>query len=190
MRRVLSGVVAGLVLFCGISAEAQSLADVARKEADRRKTVAKPGKIYTNDSLKDDPSPTVPSARAADSAPTGTDAPAAGATPPGATSSSGPASSGAVPQTEAEWRKRVATARDSLSRLQTFSDALQTRVNALSADFVNRDDPAQREAVAADRRKALAELDRVKQEITQQQKELATIQEEARRANVPAGWVR
>ena len=48
----------------------------------------------------------------------------------------------------------------------------------------------QRDAVAADRQRALSELDRVKQEIEQHQEMIATIQEEARRAGVPAGWVR
>jgi ATP-dependent exoDNAse (exonuclease V) alpha subunit len=84
----------------------------------------------------------------------------------------------------------VATERDALSRAQIFAEALQSRINVLSADFVNRDDPAQRDVVAAERQKALAELDRVKQEIQQHQKAMTTIQDEARRAGVPAGWTR
>ena len=92
--------------------------------------------------------------------------------------------------TEADWRTRVAAARDALARARLFADALQTRINVLSADYVSRDDPAQREVVAADRQRALVELDRVTQEIQQQQKALAAIQDEARRAGVPAGWVR
>ena len=36
-------------------AGAQSLGDVARKEAERRKTVKAPGKTYTNDQLKAEP---------------------------------------------------------------------------------------------------------------------------------------
>lgn len=84
----------------------------------------------------------------------------------------------------------MATARGNLSRAETFQEALQSRINALSADFVNRDDPAQRAQIANERQKALAELDRVKQEIVQYQKEIGDIQEAARRAGVPAGWVR
>ena len=85
---------------------------------------------------------------------------------------------------------RVAAARDNLARAQTFQDALQARIAALSTDFVNRDDPAQRNQIAIDRQKALAELDRVRKDITQGQAELASIAEDARRAGVPAGWVR
>jgi hypothetical protein len=36
----------------------------------------------------------------------------------------------------------------------------------------------------------MSELDRVKREIADHQKAITTIQDEARRAGVPAGWVR
>ena len=76
-------------------------------------------------------------------------------------------------------------------RARRFSPKrLQSRINALTTDFVNRDDPAQRNAIAAERQKSLAELDRVKQEIVDQQKAISAIQDDARRAGVPAGWVR
>jgi hypothetical protein len=55
---------------------------------------------------------------------------------------------------------------------------------------VNTDDPAKRDMVAADRQKSLSELDRVRQEIQQHQKAITDVQDEARRAGVPAGWVR
>ena len=188
----------GLMLLCGAAAEGQSLADVARQEAERRKTIAAPGKLYTNESLRSEPPPSVPPAVAPDAGLAPADTPAAppaadaapGTTPDAAAPDATTPGAQPVPQTEAEWRKRAATARDTLARLQTFSEALQSRINALTADFVNRDDPAQRQLVAADREKALAELDRVKQEIAQQQKAIVDLQEEARRAGVPAGWVR
>ena len=170
----------GFMLLCAPAAQGQSLADVARQEAERRKAIAVPGKVYTNDSLRTEPQPSTPPAAApAPSAPP--------AETPAAPAAGAPA---ATPPTEADWRKKMAAARDSLARLQTFSEALQSRINVLSADFVNRDDPAQRNVVAADREKSLAELERVKQEIAQQQKALVALQDEARRTGVPAGWVR
>ena len=90
--------------------------------------------------------------------------------------------------TEEAWHKRITDTRDALSRSQIFAEALQSRINALTTDFVNRDDPVQRDAVAAERQKALSELERVKKEIADHQKAIVTIQEEARRAGVPAGW--
>ena len=82
------------------------------------------------------------------------------------------------------------SARDALQRSQVFAEALQSRVNSLSADFTSRDDPAQRAAVATDRQKTLAELARVKDDIGRQTKAIAGIQDEARKAGVPPGWVR
>jgi hypothetical protein len=145
------------------------------------------GKVYTNDSLDAEttpPAPAAPSspAAAAPAAPTPQTPGAAPATPPDAAAP--------VPKTEAEWRKRATGIREAISRAQIFAEALQSRVNALSTDYVNRDDPAQRDVVAGDRQKALAELDRVKQEIQSHQKALTALQDEARRAGVPSGWVR
>jgi hypothetical protein len=71
-----------------------------------------------------------------------------------------------------------------------FREALQTRINSLMTDFVNQDDPARRAVIGAQRQEALAEFDRLKQEITDGQKAIAAIQEEARRANAPPGWMR
>ena len=71
-----------------------------------------------------------------------------------------------------------------------FAEALQSRINALTTDFTSRDDPAQRAVIATDRQKALAELDRVKNDITKQTKAIADIQEEARKSNIPPGWLR
>jgi hypothetical protein len=179
------------VLVCAAAASAQSLADVARQEEERRKAVRSSGKVYTNDALR--PEPASPGTAAA-APPTPAAQPAAPAAPsadaPAAPKPDAPTAAGGAPKTEAEWRKRVAAERDALSRAQTFAEALQTRINVLSADFVNQDDPVKREAVAGERQKALAELDRVKQEIQQHQKAMTTIQDEARRAGVPAGWTR
>jgi hypothetical protein len=77
-----------------------------------------------------------------------------------------------------------------LQRTQIFMDSLQTRINSLTTDFVNRDDPAQRAKIETDRQQALAELERVKKELTDQQKAITAIEEEARRAGVPSGWLR
>jgi BMFP domain-containing protein YqiC len=84
----------------------------------------------------------------------------------------------------------MATARAVLARSRVLQDALQSRINALSTDFVSRDDPAQRAVIGLDRQRAVAELDRVKQETVEAQQAIANTQEEARKAGAPAGWVR
>jgi len=180
---------------------AQSLADVARAEEARRKAVKGQVKVYTNDTLKGAdggaappppspasvPSPATPSA----SAPAGTPTPGA-ASQPGAAAGSKPAAPGAKDgaRDEKYWRDRLASARDALNRSQTFADALQSQINALYTEFVNMSDPAQRSVIEQKRLAAIAEQDRVKADIPKQTKAIADIEDEARRANVPAGWLR
>jgi hypothetical protein len=168
---------------------------VARREEERRKALKGTGKVYTNDSLAAEGQPAPPASPAppvAAAAPASPAAPPSQTTPPepGPTTPAPSADAAAAPKSEGEWRKRAASVREALSRAQIFAEALQSRINALSTDFVNRDDPAQRDVVAAERQKALAELDRVKKEIQDHQKALTALQDEARRAGVPPGWVR
>ena len=173
--------IAAVVTIGSISAAgAQTLGDVARKEEARRKAVSKPGKTYTNDSLRgagDVGAAVVPPVPAAAAAPT----PAP---------ESKPQEPKDPKKEEAYWRERVSKARDGLERAKTFKDALQSRINSLSADFTSRDDPAQRSVIASDRQKALAELERVTKEIADFEKQLRDMEDEARKAGVPPGWVR
>jgi hypothetical protein len=190
-----AGVVVAVLLACDAAVVAQGLGDVAKREAERRKAVGTPGKVYTNDNLRTDAPPThapapTPQAATQPAEPAAQRAAGPGAQKAGSEGAGTAASPEPGPTTEDAWRKRITAARDALSRAQVFAEALQSRINALTTDFVNRDDPAQRNAIAAERQKAVAELDRVKQEIIDHQKAITTIQDEARRAGVPAGWVR
>ena len=81
-------------------------------------------------------------------------------------------------------------ARTELSRTQMFADSLQTKINSLKTDFVNRDNRVEREKIQQELNTALAELERLKKEVVAQQKAITGIEEEARRANVPSGWLR
>jgi hypothetical protein len=178
---VVVGLAVALAISAAASAAQKPLGEVARQEEARRKTVKAPSKVYTNDNLKADTSSPVPPAAAAGASP-------APSMPDASQPSAAPADSAA--KGEAFWKKRLADARTALDRAQSFADALQTRINSLSADFTSRDDPAQRAKVGSDRDKALAELDRVQKEVQDSTKAIAAIQEEARKAGVPAGWVR
>ncbi len=171
-----------LLVAAGTAVHAQSLGDVAKKEEVRRKTVKAPAKVYTNDDLHSEG--TAPPPAAAPAQPGAAAAPATAPQAPAAPATDEPK------KDEAYWKARIAKARDDLDRAKTFADALQSRINALTADFSARSDPAQRAVIGTDRNKALAELDRVKKEIDDHTKEIASIQDEARKANVPAGWVR
>jgi hypothetical protein len=193
MRRVIA-VAAALHLAIAAMASAQSatppsssrpLADVAKQEEARRKAVKKPAKVYTNDDLRTDISPGVaPPPTAADAAPSNTSP--SNMTPAAPSAETAPAGV----RDQAYWQGRIAAAREQLQRSQIFADSLQSRINALTTDFVNRDDPVQKARIEQDRKTALAELERVRKEIQDHTKAIADIEEEARRANVPAGWLR
>ena len=77
-----------------------------------------------------------------------------------------------------------------LRRNEVFAEALQSRINALTTDFAARDNPIERSQIADERQKALAELDRVKGDIEKSKKKIADIEEDARKAGVPPGWLR
>ncbi|HTM05120.1 MAG TPA: hypothetical protein VL173_16540 [Vicinamibacterales bacterium] len=167
---------------------AQSLGDVARREEARRKSIQQSGKVYTNESLRPELSP-APAAAA--STPDDKPVPAAEAgVAKNDDQKKDEPKKDEPAKDQAYWQGRVKSERDALQRAQTFAEALQSRINGLSTDFAARDDPYQRAQIATDREKALAELARVKGEIEQHTKAIADIQEEARKAGVPAGWLR
>lgn len=173
---------------------AQSLADVARTSTTTRKDQPKAGKVYTNDNLRADITPSTPVAAAPEADGSTPPADGAVATPSadGATALSGAVTDARDERSkdEAAWRARITAARDALDRSTSFASALQSQVNALTADFVNRDDPVQRAQIEQQRLKAVAELERTQREIEANRKAIAAIEDDARKAGVPAGWLR
>lgn len=192
--------VAVSVLAGGVQLAAQSLADVARKEEARRKEVKQPSRVLTNSDLPSvPPAPSSPPAAAAppagadESGKAGDKEQAAAkdgkATDPKAKDDKTAAPKDA-PKDQAYWSRRMKDLQVQLARDEAFAEALQSRINALTADFSARDDPAQRGVIGRDRQKALDELARLKTAIQADKAALADLQEEARRASVPPGWLR
>jgi hypothetical protein len=178
-NRFLAAAIAVLLLATGVAGQTQnqpSLAEIARKEQERRKTVKTPSKVITKKDLP-------PSAQNPQS-------PAAPAAAPAKIDETKPPENKTEEKDEAWWKNRIHQVREELRRNEMFAEALQTRINSLSTDFVNRDDPFQRAKIGEDRDKALAELSRVKAEIVNAKKQIEDIEEEARKAGVPPGWLR
>lgn len=173
-------------------ATCQSLADVARAEEARRKTTKKPSKVYTNDDLgrasAAPPPAAVPAATQPAAATAGTPVSSAASKPaPGPKQGETAQASG---KDEKYWRDRITSARSALQRSQAFLDALQSHINGLATEFVNMGDPIQRAAIEQKRLGAIAEQERVRADIVQQSKAIASIEDDARRAAVPPGWLR
>jgi hypothetical protein len=91
---------------------------------------------------------------------------------------------------QAYWGGRVKELQGSISRNESFAVAMQSRINALANDYANEGDGVRQRAIEADRVKAIDDLNRLKKEIEDNKKALADLQEEARRAGVPPGWLR
>ena len=187
-------VIAAVLVVAGVGVAvrplvAQSLAELAKKEEDRRKTIPEPAKVYTNKDLNPAPAGSTPSdasakpADAAKAADTDRDAKAKDAKAKDDKDKE-PA------KDQAYWAGRLKQLQDQLARDQNYADAMQTRINSLTTDFVNRDDPAQRGVIERDRQKSIAELARLNKSVQDARKGIADLQEEARRAGVPPGWLR
>lgn len=91
---------------------------------------------------------------------------------------------------ESEWRKRMAVAREQLESDRLLAEAMQGRVNGLTTDVMNRDDPAQRAELVKQKARATAELDRLTRQIDADTRAIASIEDEARRKGIPPGWIR
>jgi len=195
---------ATLLLLVALPVSAQSLADLAKKEEERRKKLPEPAKVYTNKDLGSTPSSSTPAAP---------DATAPAATAPKADAADkdqekekekenekDQAKDTEKPKTKEQdkdpkktpeyWAKQMKSLQDEVARNETYAEALQSRINALQTDFVNRDDPAQRAVIDQNRRKSLAELDRLKKAIADGRKAISDFEEDARRAGIPPGWLR
>jgi hypothetical protein len=168
-----------------LMAQTLSLADVARQEEERRKTIKKPAKVITNSDLRNAPT-VIPAAAGAAPA-----LPPADSTPVVSASSGGAGSGGGEkPKDQAYWSGRVKTLQGQLERDQSYAVALESRINALTTQYVNQSDPIQQAAAATDRQNALAEKTRLTKQIEDDKKAITDLQEEARRAGVPPGWLR
>lgn len=175
-----------LALVLGGTAWAQkpSLGEIAKTEQDRRSKLKTTEKVLT---AKDLP-PGTP--RPAPVQPAQPGEGAGGPTDPAKADAAGQPGSQDEQHDEDWWRERITRAQEGLRRSESFLEALQTRVNVLTADFASRDDPVQRARIGEDRQKALAEMERVAAEIVAHRKQIEDIHEEARKAGVPPGWLR
>lgn len=94
------------------------------------------------------------------------------------------------PRDEKWWRTRMSEARAAVEKDELLIDSLQSRINALQADVVNIDDPLQQNKARQQLSTTLAELDNMKKKREADTKAITTLQADARRMNIPAGWVR
>jgi hypothetical protein len=190
---------AGLTVFVAVAGlsgtahpiQAQALGDVARKEEVRRKDIKAPAKVYTNKDLGP-PGPEPSTASSSPAAPAEAGKDAAKAPDDGDKGKEkGKDKDKDTPQKDqAYWSGRRKELQTKLDSDQTLTEAVQSRINALTADFSSRADPVQRAGIERDRLKAIGELDRLRKSVQEGKKALTDLDDDARKAGVPPGWLR
>jgi hypothetical protein len=170
-------------------AAGQSLAEVSRATEEARKAAAgkPPAKVYTNKDLPPaDPKPPAPApdAQSATPAPAATARPAdTPSTPP-----AGALSQGAKDETY--WRDRMRPLRERLDSARALADATKRQADALMR---SADRCFQIGIVCADYTESVRLLDQHKAlvaDVASAERDVFALQEEARRAGVPPGWLR
>ena len=153
---------------------AQSLADIAKKTAEERSDKEKPKapKVYTNKDLEDEFVGPPAEAGLISAIPT------------------------SAPKDETYWRGRMRSLYETLDRDQAFLVAVSVREQVLDKrlhrdvdDVLYIRDRDLRAMVESDWTQAAAEVGRLKAAVENDQRALSTAEEEARRADVPPGWL-
>jgi hypothetical protein len=183
------------VLVFSSAVRAQSLADVARKEAERRKAIKAPAKVYTDDDLRRYPVTPPPEVAPADAEKpaVGDDKQAGGEGKPAAKPEA--AAPVKVPEPSVDlgepyWRKLITDARSTLARSASYLQGLQSRSDLLANEYNTREDSAQRNTIWAQRNRVIEDIERLKQDMADQEKAIAKVEADARKAGVPPGWIR
>jgi len=173
-----------LWLLTWLASPPASLGEAALRETIRRQATVKSTATLTNLGRELEPPP---AAAVSGMPPPPEAAPPAAGAPGSPTQPAQPADPG---HDEQWWRARANNSRLAVDKDNLLIDALQSRINALQADVVNIDDPVQQGKARQNLGKALGELDNMKQKRDTDLKAIAALQEEARRLNVPPGWIR
>jgi hypothetical protein len=168
-------------IFCTVSANGQTIADIARQERANRKNAPKA------------PTPTITNSRAAQAK--GSEVSSAPAPVAEATAATKPAESAQLPEApkdarnEEWWRNEFDKARVDLRRAENQAAVAQLELNAANRDYLTRSfDPDGRGPAAIGA--ATARLDAAQRNVEQARGKIGGLEEELRRAGAPAGWGR
>jgi hypothetical protein len=178
-----------LVLVVGVSlgllavlpAETQDLAELARKEKERRAKVANPTKVLVEEDAKADASGNKPGALTTMPEPS-----------PG---SPRPAAVAAPDAQKAGWKARSAEARSAIQRAQDALAAAEREVEAYGSDRAvlsakEAQDPMRLQKREATLRDLIAKANLQREALANAKKAQVALEEEARRSGIPPGWLR
>jgi len=169
-------------------APSQDLAAVARKEKERRAKVTKPAKVLTEGDGKD------ASAKGAGSVTS------LGASTAGGSSASSAASGGGAATTDPEaqrasWKARADATRNAVTAAEAKLTQMERDLAAYRSDIspvsaADAMDPMRLQKREALINKLNKDIEAQKGTVVEAKKAVATLEDEARRNGVPAGWLR
>ncbi len=178
----------GMVLFAELfliarPVPAQSVADLARRERERRKELA--GKVYTNLDLPTAtaPTPATPAGevKAGEAKPDEVSAQQPAARPAGPTDNKG--------RDEKYWRSAFQAARDAVKSAEDDARIAELKVNDLNKQLMTQTGLYNREyRLAGDIEAAKTALDQSRLNVGRAKQKIADLEEELRRSNGLPGW--
>lgn len=179
-------VLIALAVASWLASPPKSLADVAAREAVRRKATPIATVVLKGDDRWTMPAADAPTAH-------GVQLPdedeAGNALPAPGPAAANPAASGEI-RTEQWWRQESQRLRAAIDTGRMLGEAMQSRINALRIDLVNRDSPTQQSDLRAQLDRALASLEQLRAQSAAAEKHYAAFVDEARRQGAPPGWIR
>jgi hypothetical protein len=162
--------------------QAQSLADLARQEKEKREKQKASDKVFTNEDLEKYQPISSPVEK-------NTPAPGEGASPtPASTRPQGAQASEADSQ-ERAWSKRFIEAKAKLQSAKDSQASLQAKLNDLNVKLMQQSDVYDREHLYAPLiTQTTTQLAKSKEEVTAAEKALEDLREELRKSGQPASW--
>ena len=184
-------VATGLLLAAEASGQTP-LVDAARRERARRAAIPpeEKARVYTNEDLRNSGGLTIGVLPGSVAAPVAPDPGGGLAATAAEDEPDGTEPEASAVRDEDYWRTRISAARDAQAQAALMAAALQNRSDGLWAQFTAIDDPVRRGAVERQRLEALAALEETRAERDRLDAEIREIEDEARRAGVPPGWLR
>jgi hypothetical protein len=171
---------------------AQSLADIAEKEKQRREEITETPEAITNDEIPKFTGGSVSTATPVEvqSAETDSQKSEEDTETAGQEKKIDPDEPvDFMGRPESYWRETMAAAHKKLKDLENEANVLTLRMNDLQTQFYNVDDGFRREAVQKEIQKTYYEQDLNKENLTKAKEELEDLEKEARKSGALPGWI-
>jgi hypothetical protein len=196
MRKTVPVLLVTVILAAASLLQAQSLADAAEKEKQRREEISQAPEMITNDAVAGFSGGSVSTASPESSPSVNSDTDQAeqtgeateGKEGTGEKSDSGePTDFEGRP--ESYWRETMGAARKKVKDLEQESTVLTLRMNDLENKFYNIDDGFDRDSIQKEIQKTYYEIDLNKENLSKAKEELQELENEARTSGALPGWI-